>query len=568
MSPSHEARGVKVPLIADVVLLCALAAACGVDPGVLRGPVAEAGAAPPLDLGAGDLDAGDLDAGTAWQPLPLPSADPCLYPKVILWPMGGVHMMGEYLTPTEVAQLDTLPVDGLVQRSLRSWEFQNTNFDPAHRKPGSGPVFGAAAVYNGLSGLTAMKQVKQNFLAVFMGMMPDFFDSDATWNDYIATVASFAAAAKQLGWPGVFFDDEQYAPPAWQADWFAPISTSAPAQTKGGPCGPNNACNPGLHCFYVAKKSMPKTNGSKAPDGSYCLAVPGMPARCAGQPSGKPYRIPGAWAYAHPNPSLSTCVGVKHTAQSLNAYILKARQRGRELMNALIAAYPTITLIIAHGPARTMPKAAYDATVQGKLVKHHLPSFLQDNLESGFYTGLVDAVQGTGATLVNGNENYREHTIDHMTWIKTFMTHDFADASLVANTYLDVVEPGRPKDYYRKIWTANYHHTPNAYTWPRCGWWGPGNCQPGDSNYLDMSPSIMRDVLERMLLVTEEWAWVRSELTIGLPTGEDKEMYLWHTPPTNPSVCQPAGPLAQHCYRSWLAPIAQGRAAARAARCP
>jgi hypothetical protein len=557
MTPTRGTRGVKVPLIVNVVLLGVLVAACGVDQGVLREPVAEAGtpSSPTMSPDQG----GDADP---WEPLPLPSVGACLHPKVLLWPMGGVHMMAEHLTPTEVAQLDTLPVDGIVHRSIRGWELQNTNFDPSHRQPGSGPVFGAAAVYDGMSSLKALKKVKQNFIAVFMGMMPDFFDSDATWKDYIASVASFAEAANQLGWPGVFFDDEQYAPPAWQADWFAPISASAPAQTKGGPCGPNNACNPGLHCFYVPKKA------TKEPPGSYCLAVPGMPARCAGQPSGKPYRIPGAWAYAHPNPSLSTCVGVKHTEHDLNAYILKARQRGRELMTALIAAYPTITFVVAHGPARTMPKAAYDATVHGKLIKHHLPSFLQDNLESGFYTGLVDAVQGTGARLINGNENYREHTTDHMAWIKTFMTHDFVDADLVKNTYLDVVEPGKPKDHYRKIWSANYHHTPNAYIWPRCGWWGPGDCEPGDSNYLDMSPAIMREVLERMLLVTEEWAWVRSELTVGLPASEDKEMYLWHTPPTHPKVCKPSGALAQHCYRSWLTPIAEARAAARAARCP
>lgn len=91
--------------------------------------------------------------------------------------------------------------------------------------------------------------------------------------------------------------------------------------------------------------------------------------------------------------------GQSPSAMPFPAAVALARQRGRELMQALISGYPAIVVIVAHGP--------HEGCSSWKSATGH---FAMDHyLLGAFVAGMVEGTSGA-ATLVDGGEDYDLHT--------------------------------------------------------------------------------------------------------------------------------------------------------------
>lgn len=88
--------------------------------------------------------------------------------------------------------------------------------------------------------------------------------------------------------------------------------------------------------------------------------------------------------------------GVKHPRKPLGEYVELARQRGRELMAAMVAEFPDIVVIVLHGPYLSEPKAPEDLFPQWQSA---------NELTGPFFAGMVEA-PGETATVVDGGELY------------------------------------------------------------------------------------------------------------------------------------------------------------------
>lgn len=92
--------------------------------------------------------------------------------------------------------------------------------------------------------------------------------------------------------------------------------------------------------------------------------------------------------------------GVRHPEKSLAEYQEQARLRGREVMRAMVAAYPEITVILLHGPYVSEPRAPAPL----------FPQLQSSNeLHGPFFAGFVEGA-GDRARVVDGGELYHLRT--------------------------------------------------------------------------------------------------------------------------------------------------------------
>ena len=88
--------------------------------------------------------------------------------------------------------------------------------------------------------------------------------------------------------------------------------------------------------------------------------------------------------------------GVAYPRKSLNEYQAQARRRGKEVLEAMTAVFPDITVLTLHGPYVSEPKAPSPL----------FPSWQLSNLLLGpFFAGFVEGA-GPKARLVDGGELY------------------------------------------------------------------------------------------------------------------------------------------------------------------
>jgi len=92
--------------------------------------------------------------------------------------------------------------------------------------------------------------------------------------------------------------------------------------------------------------------------------------------------------------------GVRHPEKSLADYQDRARLRGREVMQAMVAQFPEITILLLHGPYISEPRAPAPLFPQ-----------LQSNneLHGPFFAGFVEGA-GERARVVDGGELYHLRT--------------------------------------------------------------------------------------------------------------------------------------------------------------
>jgi hypothetical protein len=201
--------------------------------------------------------------------------------------------------------LDASPFDGLAVY-LRT---------PDHRLNVTATVLSATAVSYGevvdvldpLRGVD-LKYLTQNFAAVVGGAPPDFMED---WSIPVRNFANLARAAREVGFKGIYVDNETY----------------------------------------------------EAPWGDY------------------------------PD-------GVLHRGRSLWEYQDQARRRGRQTMEAMVAEFPDISVILLHGPYISEPGAPSPL----------FPRWQSKNeLLGPFFAGFVEGA-GPGATVVDGGELYHLRT--------------------------------------------------------------------------------------------------------------------------------------------------------------
>lgn len=170
-----------------------------------------------------------------------------------------------------------------------------------------------------------------------------------------------------------------------------------------------------------------------------------------------------------------------YTGKTVEEYQDKARQRGKELMAAILSEIPAAKLVQLHGPYLS------DARLPGWFGKGNLPFI---NLYGGFFVGMVEAVKEGGnlATIIDGGESYLERTRGEFTDNYQYRKYEFP--SYPENSYI----PASIREDYPSI----VKMSAGLYTHD----WIPG---------YPMNPTVMRSTLENALRSNEEMIWFYHE---------------------------------------------------------
>ncbi|WP_256756899.1 carbohydrate binding domain-containing protein [Cohnella sp. WQ 127256] len=171
-----------------------------------------------------------------------------------------------------------------------------------------------------------------------------------------------------------------------------------------------------------------------------------------------------------------------YTEKSLQEYQDKARDRGRQMMNAIISEMPEASVLVLHGPYITDPNKPdwFVKNVVGTV-----------NLMGPFFIGMMQAADASGnhAKVIDGGELYLMRSQGDFEDAYQFRKYELADA-YSNNAFIP--EDLRSKyaqnsnlafGVYNEHWMANY----------------------------PMDPTIMRDTLENALRSADEVVWYYNE---------------------------------------------------------
>jgi len=89
--------------------------------------------------------------------------------------------------------------------------------------------------------------------------------------------------------------------------------------------------------------------------------------------------------------------------ESLAAYREQARLRGRQVMEAVVAEFPAVRLLVFHGPYVSEPKTPR------RVVRDQVGDAAEHELLGPFFVGLVEGA-GAAATVIDGGEVYQQRT--------------------------------------------------------------------------------------------------------------------------------------------------------------
>ena len=166
--------------------------------------------------------------------------------------------------------------------------------------------------------------------------------------------------------------------------------------------------------------------------------------------------------------------GVAQPRKPLAEYQAQARLRGKQIMKAVTASYPAVTVLTLHGPYISEPRAPSPL----------FPSWhLSNRLLGPFFAGFVEGA-GTKARVVDGGELYHLRTAEEFRrsyeWRKNVLASDQVDCA-----YL-------PKDV-RAQWAGRVEIAFGLYDRP---FGGQG-----------MDPAVLAAVLTRSLKQTDRYVW-------------------------------------------------------------
>jgi hypothetical protein len=202
--------------------------------------------------------------------------------------------------------------------------------------------------------------------------------------------------------------------------------------------------------------------------------------------------------------------GVAYPGKSLQEYQDQARLRGRQVMEAMSAAYPELTVIVLHGPYLSEPKAPHPL----------FPSWERANrLQGPFFAGLVEGA-GPASRCVDGGELYHLRSAEDFQrsyeWRRSELASERVDCA-----YLPPAVRAR--------WPGTVGIAFGLYDRPFRG--------------APMDPPILRSCVTRALSRTDRYAWLYVE---------------------GPSFLRP--PARGGAPEEWVDAVRQGRADALAAR--
>jgi hypothetical protein len=180
--------------------------------------------------------------------------------------------------------------------------------------------------------------------------------------------------------------------------------------------------------------------------------------------------------------------GVTHPDRSLAAYQDQARLRGKQVMEAMTAAFPEVTVIVLHGPYISEPKAPHPL----------FPEWAAANRLSGpFFAGLAEG-SGASATCVDGGELYGLRTPEDFEKSYQWRKSEFPS---------ERVDPPYLSPALRARWSRTVQIAFGLYD----------RGVPGAG----MDPATLRSLVERGLLRTDRYVWLYVEgPTFLLPPGQ------------------------------------------------
>ena len=143
-------------------------------------------------------------------------------PDVILWVSSLSDDAQSQVVLENAEWVDALPIDGLVVTHA------NETFDFMK----AGHVTDEAALHDHLAPLgDALKNVEANWLNLHINNPGDLIDDEAGWQQAIENWRGVARAAKDAGFEGLLFDNEEYIPAAQWDDF--PEDYSAAEAERG-----------------------------------------------------------------------------------------------------------------------------------------------------------------------------------------------------------------------------------------------------------------------------------------------------------------------------------------------
>jgi hypothetical protein len=170
--------------------------------------------------------------------------------------------------------------------------------------------------------------------------------------------------------------------------------------------------------------------------------------------------------------------GVAHPRKTLAEYQAQARLRGKQVMRALTAAHPDITVLTLHGPYISEPKAPSPL----------FPSWhLSNRLLGPFFAGFVEGA-GDGATVVDGGELYHLRTADEFR-----RSHDWRKNALAS----DQVDCAYLPKAVRARWADRVEIAFGLYDRPFGG--------------REMDPAILKRILAHALRQADRYVWLYVE---------------------------------------------------------
>jgi len=188
--------------------------------------------------------------------------------------------------------------------------------------------------------------------------------------------------------------------------------------------------------------------------------------------------------------------GVKYPEKLLQAYQDQARQRGREVMEAMVKMFPSIAVIALHGPYISEWKAPESLK---------FPQWQRGNLLLGaFFAGLAEGA-GATAVCVDGGELYTLRTeadfLNSYNWRK----HDIASAAINC----PFIPPA-----LRSVWAERVSISYGVYDRPFRG--------------APMSPAILTTTLANAMHQADRYVWLYTEAnTFLLPESAGGANAVW-----------------------------------------
>ena len=207
----------------------------------------------------------------------------------------------------------------------------------------------------------------------------------------------------------------------------------------------------------------------------------------------------------------------------------QARKRGVQIMQALMSEYGDITVLSLYGPW-VSDRTFYERFTTYNDVAH------ANELTGPFFVGMVEAAQGSGATVVDGGELYNARTASDFAAFYRYQKYDIvSDGNVPADAYSRASGGnGFIPAYIRSAWPSLVSVGAGLYDRPEYN---------SKGTYLPMDPTIMKATVTNALKQVDRYAWLYPE-TI--------------------SFLEPPGTSQYSASSAWVQAVRDGRAAALA----